>query len=222
MGTTVIAGGHGFIGGHLYDFLKEKGKDVVKIPKDIDITDDDFNLDIKNIDKIYHLATRCTNEAIEQQLHDVIDAITIGTMNLLYEAKQHGSTLVFASSFGAFEPNVTGAQGAYNGAKRAMEDYVLRYQGVTGKVIRLPRVYGPNMKKNHFIYQIWDAINAGNTVTPENGSRQLAIAPVNTVVEDMIELMENPEMTTSTARSEVVTLNGLIRKIMDGRLYGME
>lgn len=223
MGKTIIVGGHGFIGSHLYNYLTSIERDVEKLPKEMDITNDDFEISSEGpIDYIYHLATRCTNEAIVNQLHDVIDAITIGTMNLLFEAKRLNATLVFVSSMGAVESQAPGAQGAYNGAKRAMEEYVLRYQGVDGKVIRLPRVYGKGMKENHFVYQLWRNIKEGKQIQPQEPKTQIIIAPISTVVEDIVELAESPTTTFTNARAEVISIEGLIRKIYSGRLHGME
>lgn len=160
-----ITGSSGFIGTHLSNELTIRGH---TISADADA------------ERVYHLACPSTTAAINDHTIAVMDAIldnTRQTMTTWPDAK-----FINASSMGA-EYLDDSAQGAYNIAKYCMEIY-LKHSRIDYVNYRLPAVYGPGMKDDHFIKRCVDRV----AYMPKVPEKLYYIAHVSEVVDAMIDL----------------------------------
>jgi UDP-glucuronate decarboxylase len=117
------------------------------------------------IDLVLHLASRASPLEFEGFPIEILKANTVGTLNVLEIARQHGARVLFASSSEAYgNPpvvptpesyygyvNPIGIRGCYDEGKRCGEAYVVAYERQFGLDIRIARIfntYGPRMRSD--------------------------------------------------------------------------
>jgi UDP-glucose 4-epimerase len=174
LNRAVVTGGAGFIGSHVVDELIDHGCEVLVIDdfstgsrenlarhgKDevvieaLDIESPFLLADIERFDPdvIFHLAAQTdVATSVKYPLEDAETNI-LGTLNVLYTAKQIKCRVVFASSGGAVYGNCptgpqseaarTDPQSPYAVSKLAAESYV-RLADPLNTILRYSNVYGP-------------------------------------------------------------------------------
>ncbi len=117
MARIVVAGGSGFIGSHLCDYLLSKGDEVVCVdnfitssPKNIahlkgkkgfEFIEQDISIPFKipgKIDQIYNLASPASPVDYQEKPLETLEAGSLGVMNTLKIAKDKNATCLFAST----------------------------------------------------------------------------------------------------------------------------
>lgn len=186
METVAITGQRGFIGKHLTNALVANGF-IIKNSYDVD--------------RVYHLACPSTTIEINNNTTKVMDTILDVTRTVI--KNYPNSKIINASSLGA-EYIDSSSQGAYNIAKRCMEIY-LEHSKIDYLNYRLPAVYGPGMKDDHFIKRCID----GRAFKPTEPDRIYFIAHIDTVVDAMIHLKE--------LTIETITLGEIYEQFTSGR-----
>lgn len=166
METVAITGRGGFIGSHLATKLVAKG----------------FTIASADVNRVYHLACPSTTAEITSNTTGVMNTILDFTRDVI--KTYPNAKIINASSMGAEFIDST-AQGAYNVAKRCMEIY-LAHSRVDYVNYRLPAVYGPGMKDDHFIKRCVD----GRAFKPMDPNKMYYIAHIDEVVDALIELRE--------------------------------
>jgi dTDP-glucose 4,6-dehydratase len=114
--TSLVAGGAGFIGSHLCDYLIKRGHNVIcmdnfstgKVANIVPTSRDDFSLFkcgvdepfkiLGEIDYIYHLASPASPVAYGNMPIETMRCGSIGTMNLIELAREKGAGFLFAST----------------------------------------------------------------------------------------------------------------------------
>ena len=185
METVSVTGIGGFIGSHLATELIKKG----------------FTFSDVAPNRVYHLACPSTTFEITNNTTKVMDTIFDLTRQVI--KKYPNSKIINASSMGAGFIDDS-AQGAYNVAKRSMEIY-LAHSGVDYVNYRIPAVYGPGMKDDHFIKR---CVN-GKAFRPVNPERVYYIAHVSEVVDALVELRD--------IEIEEITLGEIYEQFTSGR-----
>lgn len=192
MEKVVVTGASGFIGSRLVTRLLDCGFIVYPMGR---------IFDVKDCDRVYHLASPSTTERIHNNPLEVVDSILDATRSAMKICPS--ALFVNASSKGAANINDT-PQGAYNTAKRCMEAYL---NNSTLKHInyRIPSVYGPGMHNSNFIKRCVD----GNAYKPTAPNTLHYIAHIDEVVDALIELR--------SINIEVITLGEIYEDFSSGR-----
>ncbi|PIN85055.1 MAG: NAD-dependent dehydratase [Candidatus Diapherotrites archaeon CG11_big_fil_rev_8_21_14_0_20_37_9] len=117
MAKIIVAGGAGFIGSHLCDFLITKGEDVVAIDnlvtgnknniahlmdnKKFSFIEQDISKEFSvafEVKQIYNLASPASPVDYQEKPLETLDAGSLGVRNLLAIAKEKNASLLFAST----------------------------------------------------------------------------------------------------------------------------
>jgi len=173
MTVALVTGGAGFIGSNLVDLLVEEDYSVhvldnlmtgkeKNVPTEVkfikgDIRNpDDVQKAIKDVEIIFHFAAQASvSVSMKDPLLDA-NVNTVGTLNLLKQAKESEvDQFVFSSTGGAIygEPmNLPVSEShpeqpisVYGTSKLSAEKYILLYQklGLKSSILRFANVYGP-------------------------------------------------------------------------------
>jgi len=181
--TTIVTGGAGFIGSHLCEALLARGAQVVCIDslltgdiRNLDSFIDDPRLRFVEADigeglpeglpapeVIFNLACPASPKDFERLSLEILDVCSRGMVNVLELAREHGATLVQASTSEVYgEPEVhpqtedywgcvssVGDRSCYDEGKRYAEALVMAYRrrhGVDARLARIFNTYGPRMR----------------------------------------------------------------------------
>lgn len=107
---VLLTGCDGFIGSHLYLYLKDKGYEVLGIDNRVwstrpvgDIIGDvrdkrliDFL--VSQVDEVYHLAAQINVDYGNEHPEETIDININGTLNVLEACRKYGKPMIFAST----------------------------------------------------------------------------------------------------------------------------
>ena len=181
---VIVAGGAGFIGSHLVDSLVDEGHDIIVIDNlgtgrlnninkhiesgRLEFIEHDVTKPIgykKEIDEIYHLASRASPKDFIKYPVETALANSVGTRSLLELARRKDAKILFTSTSEAYgEPlehpqreeyrgNVspTGIRSCYDESKRFGEALMMAYHrefGMDTKIVRIFNTYGPRMRVN--------------------------------------------------------------------------
>lgn len=226
--TILVTGGAGFIGSNLCEYLLNKGHEVICVDNFFTGKKDNVShllpntnfevirhdvinpLDIE-VDEIYNLA--CPASPIHYQFDPVqtIKTSVLGAINMLQLAKDHGATILQASTSEVYgDPeihpqiesywgnvNPIGPRACYDEGKRAAEtiffDYYRQFN-IPIRVIRIFNTYGPKMAADdgrvvsNFIVQ---ALRGEDITIYGDGSQTRSFQYVDDLVRGMVAMMEN-------------------------------
>lgn len=139
--NILIAGGAGFIGGKLCEYLLSLGHNLICIDslctgslnninhlitqKKITFINQDItktiSIDFVKIDQIYHLACPASPEQYQKNPLHTIETNYVGTRNLLDLAKQHKAKFLLTSTSEIYgDPEISPQSESYNGNVRTM------------------------------------------------------------------------------------------------------
>lgn len=181
---AVVTGGSGFIGSHLIDSLIDDNYEVVCVDNlitgkkanvaqhekgkgfrfiEADVAKDE--LDINDIDFIFHLASPASPIDYQENPLETALANSVGTLKMLELAKKEGVKFLLASTsevygdplehpqkesyFGNVNP--FGPRSCYDESKRFAEalTYIfLQEDEINARIVRIFNTYGPRMKKD--------------------------------------------------------------------------
>jgi nucleoside-diphosphate-sugar epimerase len=185
MQSVLVTGGAGFIGSHLCDLLIEKGYKVICLDNlltgskdnikqlldnpnfkfiDADVTKT-LNLDISDLDFIFHLASPASPIDYQNYPEETLLANSMGTINVLKLTEEQGAKVLIASTSEIYgdplehpqketywgNTNSFGPRSCYDESKRFAEaaTYVyLKKHAVDARIIRIFNTYGPRMQKD--------------------------------------------------------------------------
>ena len=180
--TNLVTGGLGFIGSHLIERLLGKKEKVICLDNcstgcfsnirnlknnnqfeyiKHDVIDP---IDLKNIDRIWHLACPASPEKYQSNPIYTAKVNFIGSLNILELAKKNNSKVLFTSSSECYGEsfkfpqaeaengylNTSSERSCYFEGKRIAETLFFDYERLFGldiRVIRIFNAYGPRMKK---------------------------------------------------------------------------
>jgi UDP-glucuronate decarboxylase len=233
MATTLVTGGTGFLGSNLCFRLSGEGHRVICV-------DNNYTGGVENVapllarpgftfiehditrplvidepvDQIYNLA--CPASPAHYQGKAAIfttRTCVIGALNMLELAKEHGATILQASTSEVYgEPlehpqtegcrgnvNPIGIRACYDEGKRCAESLFFDYhreEGVDIKVARIFNTYGPRMNPadgrvvSNFICQ---ALRGEDITIYGDGSQTRSFCYVDDLIEVMIHMMRSPK-----------------------------
>lgn len=229
-----VTGAAGFIGSHLCDVLLAQGHDVVGIDNlltgrlenithlkdsahftfiERDIREPyNKHLGAKPVDQIYNLACPASPPQYQKDPVGVVQTCTIGVMNGLEIAKEHGARFFQASTSEVYgEPEIhpqnetyrgnvstIGPRSCYDEGKRVAESLCVSYRdqyGVDSRIVRIFNTYGPRMDKNdgrvvsNFIVQ---ALSDQPITIYGDGSQTRSFCYVDDNVRGLVALMNTP------------------------------
>lgn len=165
--TVLVTGTSGFIGRHLYRYLRARGFAVRTVGRrparesesfgdDHVIADirEDFSAAAQGCSCVVHLAGRADASASYEAPYEFAETTLIGTLRALEAARRHGTAFVLASSQRVYRPatwplteeSPIQPVDPYGEAKRQAEAWAelyARLYGVRSTVLRLFSVYGP-------------------------------------------------------------------------------
>ena len=229
--TILVTGGAGFIGSHLCERLLAEGHKVICVDNLFTGSKDNLKLFLHNpnfqfiehdivtplflevkIDQIYNLA--CPASPVHYQFNPVhtFKANTIGVMNMLGLARQHGARFLQASTSEVYgdpevhpQPetyrgnvNTIGPRACYDEGKRYAEticfDYYRMHGSLEIKIVRIFNTYGPRMAFNdgrvisNFIVQ---ALKNEPLTIYGDGSQTRSFCYVDDLVDGLIKMMNS-------------------------------
>ena len=253
----LITGGLGFIGSHLCERLLEEGHAVIAL--DNLFTGSEYNvehlasnpnfrfirhdiidpivIETTKLDQIYNLA--CPASPVHYQANPVrtIKANTIGVINVLGLAKQHGARILQASTSEVYgDPlehpqketyrcnvNTTGPTACYDEGKRVAETLCFDYHRQHGMEIRVARIfntYGPRMAADdgrvvsNFSIQ---ALRGSPLTIYGDGSQTRAFCFVSDMVDGLVRLMDQNAIIgpVNLGNPNEVTISEIAKKILE-------
>lgn len=180
----LVTGGAGFVGSHLCDLLLARGHKVTAMDNlstgsleniahnledprfrfiEYDVTNH-LHLD-EHVDGVFHLASPASPIDYLQLPIETLKVGSIGTMNALDLAQEHGAVFLLASTSEVYgDPlvhpqtedywgnvNPVGPRSVYDEAKRYAEAVTMAYhraRGVETRIVRIFNTYGPRMRLN--------------------------------------------------------------------------
>jgi dTDP-glucose 4,6-dehydratase len=181
---VLVTGGAGFIGSHLIDLLLKENFEVICVDNlisgkkanvaqhgksgeftfiEADVSKD--NLNLKDIDYIFHLASPASPVDYQKFPLETALANSQGTLNILRLAKRQNAKFLLASTSEVYgdplehpqketywgNANSFGPRSCYDESKRFAETltYIFLHEdGVDARIIRIFNTYGPRMRKN--------------------------------------------------------------------------
>jgi len=220
---VLVAGGAGFIGSHLVRRLVQEGHRVTVLDNfssgtrhnlkglEIDIIRHDIvkPLRLSGFHQIYHLASLASPIFYQRKPIETALSNSIGTYNLLNEARKNGASFLFTSTseiygdplthpqredyWGNVNPN--GLRSCYDESKRLGESLTMDFHrefGLKTHIARIFNTYGPNMGRDdgrvisNFIPQAQS--NTDITIYG-NGSQTRSFSYVDDTVNGLVKLM---------------------------------
>lgn len=230
--NIVVTGGTGFLGSNLCKKLVDMGENVICVDNNYTgrmsnvqdlLNNEKFTFMLHDItqplvinqpiDQIYNFACPASPPAYQGKAAiSTTKTCVFGAINLLDLAKQHGATILQASTSEIYgEPlehpqtetyrgnvNPIGIRACYDEGKRCAESLFFDYyreEGVAIKVVRIFNTYGPNMDPNdgrvisNFICQ---ALRGENISVYGDGSQTRSFCYVDDLIDVVIKMMNSP------------------------------
>ena len=240
--TILVSGGAGFLGSWLCEVLTQLGSNVICLDNlssglEANISHllgktnfifinhdigEQFHTEDK-IDIILHLASRASPFEFEKFPLEILKANTMGTLNALEIAREHGARFLFTSTSETYgnssiiptpesyfgNVNSIGVRGCYDEGKRCGEAYVMAYKTQYNLDIRISRIfntYGPKMRADgiygrvvpRFVSQ---ALSGAPITVFGDGEQTRSFCYVTDLIEGLLRLVASEE-----ARGEVVNM----------------
>lgn len=229
--NIVVTGGTGFLGSNLCKKLVDMGENVICVDNNYtgrmsnvqDLLDNEkFTFILHDIteplvinqpiDQIYNFACPASPPAYQgKSAISTTKTCVFGAINLLELAKQHGATILQASTSEVYgEPlehpqtesyrgnvNPIGIRACYDEGKRCAESLFFDYyreENVAIKVVRIFNTYGPNMDPNdgrvisNFICQ---ALRGEDITVYGDGSQTRSFCYVDDLIDVIIKMMNS-------------------------------
>lgn len=166
----LLTGCDGFIGSHLYLYLKERGYEVIGIDNRKwctrpvgDIIDDVLNKDlvdflVKQVDEVYHLAAQINVDYGNENPEETIEINIGGTTNILEACKKYNKPLIYASTSEIYgtaqkekitEEHPLDAQSVYAASKLGADRLCKAYAdtfNVDARILRNFNTFGPHQR----------------------------------------------------------------------------
>ena len=174
--TLGVTGSRGFVGRALTAHLESVGARVVRLEGDVR----DAATYTPSFDVLVHLAARVSSGRDADPV-DIASVNVVGTVRALECCRQRGVPIVFTSTAGVYRPTTErralsenapiAPNWLYTLTKRMAEEMCEHYgrsHGVSGTILRLFNVYGPDQPVHFAIPYLIDAILAGQTVEIRN------------------------------------------------------
>ena len=227
--NILVAGGAGFIGSNLVETLLEMGNEVMVVDnfssgnkRNLSSLSASSHLDIfyynlidkitlSGFDQIYHLASLASPVFYQKNPIETALSNSIGTYNLLIQAQEHKSRILFASTseiygnplqhpqqesyWGNVNPN--GKRSCYDESKRFGESLMMdfhRQYGVETRISRIFNTYGPKMRLAdgrvvpNFICQ---ALRGQPIIIYGDGKQTRSFCYVSDTVQGLVKLMNS-------------------------------
>lgn len=177
----LVTGSHGFIAKHLIKRLDPIQHEVTLF--DTEGERNTFNTEYK-FDLIYHLGAKTGARGTDYSEYEYYNVAN--TLELINSAKKHGTKVIYASSSSAKNPT-----NFYGLTKKWNEDmFKMLLPDSVG--LRLFTVYGPNMRKDMFIYKAIEAIKRGTGISIYYGDKE-KYAREFTYIEDVVDILINAQ-----------------------------
>lgn len=232
----LVTGGAGFIGSHLCDRLAAQGHEVVCVDNLFTGSRDNLRALINNskfsfierdiveplyidkpIDQLYNLACPASPPQYQSNPVHTMKANTIGVINMLGLARQHGAQILQASTSEVYgDPlihpqteeyhgnvNPTGPRACYDEGKRYAETIFFDYQRMHPmmliKIVRIFNTYGPRMAFDdgrvisNFIVQ---ALRGEPVTIYGDGTQTRSFCYVDDMVDGLIKMMNSAKEIT--------------------------
>ncbi len=240
--TALVTGGAGFIGSWICEVLVHQGTKVVCLDNlasgleaNISHLVNSVNFDFikhditepfhpgNKIDLVLHLASRASPFEFEKFPLEILKANTIGTLNALKIAREHGARFLFTSTSETYgnasivptpesyygNVNSIGVRGCYDESKRCGEAYVIAYWKQYDLDVRIARIfntYGPRMRADGFYGRvaprfISQALNKEPITIFGDGEQTRSFCYINDQVEGLLRLLWSEH-----AKGEVVNI----------------
>jgi len=225
----LVTGGAGFIGAHLVETLIETGNEVtimdnfssgnkrnlssISVVNNLNILRHDVvdKIALPGFDQIYHLASLASPVFYQKNPIETALSNSVGAYNLLVQAKEHKSKVLFASTsevygnplqhpqresyWGNVNPN--GIRSCYDESKRFGESLMMdfhRKYGTETRIARIFNTYGPKMNLNdgrvipNFILQ---ALKNYPITIYGDGKQTRSFCYVSDTIQGLIRLMNS-------------------------------
>lgn len=244
----LITGGAGFLGSHLTERLLREGHKVTVLDNfssgkkenlerlEVKVIKHDIikKIELPEFNEIYHLAALAS--PVFYQKYPIETALTnsVGTYNLLIEAKKHNSRILFASSSEIYgnplehpqketywgNVNPIGLRACYDESKRLgetlMMDFHRKYR-VETRIARIFNTYGPKMSQNdgrvisNFVTQ---ALRGEPITIFGDGKQTRSFCYVSDTIDGLIRLMNSKfSKPINLGNPEEITILELAKKI---------
>lgn len=215
--------------------LKRKYLTIIK--HDVTIP---FNYDDKNIDYIIHAASNASPKSIMNDPVGIINANTIGTVNLLNFAKEHPiKNLLFLStrevygkainddidenSYGGFD--ILESRACYPESKRMAETLLKSFNdqyGVPFTVARIAHSYGPGMQLNGdgriMSDLLANVVDSENIILKSDGTAERAFCYIADAVSALFLVMldgKNSNAYNVANEDEPIQIRNLAKKLVE-------
>jgi UDP-glucuronate decarboxylase len=229
---VLITGGAGFIGTNLCRYLLKNNNyvycldnlqcssydniiDLIGLPNfkfiKHDITNSLLNINVNQIDQIYHLACPASPKNYQIDPLKTIKTCTIGTINVLDFALKKGARVLFTSTSEIYgDPEITpqteeyrgnvntlGIRSCYDEGKRISETIMMEYNrkyNIETRIVRIFNTYGPYLSPNdgrvvsNFIIQ---ALNNKDLTIYGNGKQTRSFCYIDDLIDGLVKLMKS-------------------------------
>lgn len=228
-----ITGAHGFMGSHLYEYMKTICECEVFDRQKCDLFDiESMKLFVENKDFIFHLAgaNRASNE-------ELLKVNTLGTLNLLEAIRKYSEVetkIVFASSLQVYgftrniiylkENDLPKPNNIYGLSKKFAEEIIngySEYYGIKGLIFRISNVYGEGCRPyyNSAIATFIDLIQKGEKIIINgSGEQSRDFIYVSDVVNAFSKSLDYPFKHTETLNictGKAVSINEVISTLKE-------
>lgn len=197
--TILLTGASGFIGNHLFNFLKNQDYKIICLIRNNNslLFDENikliseknlFNLDQENskIDIIIHLATHFTSNHSHFDIDGLIDANVKLGVKLLEVAKKHNAKFINTSSFAqSISKDKPYSQNLYALTKKTFQD-ILKYYCIEQKInaidLELFDSYGPGDKRKKFYKLALNDLLKNDTFKMSGGEQEICLIHVRDII----------------------------------------
>ena len=251
----LITGGAGFIGSHLAEKLSKEGHKVTIVDnfssgnknnlKDFPVKVTTHNviekINLPAFDQIYHLASLASPVFYQKNPVETALSNSVGTYNLLLEAKKNNSKILFSSSSEIYgDPilhpqkeeywgnvNPVGPRSCYDESKRLGETLMMDFHREYGTATRIARVfntYGPKMSLNdgrvipNFIMQ---ALKGKPITIFGKGKQTRSFCYISDMVQGLVKLMNSdyaePMNLGNSEEITILELAEIVKKLTNSK-----